>query len=196
MKCLSRRVDLFCTEFEACSSFYCIIYGLNFTSSYLRLGSSSLALPPPRRVYLVSVALSLSRVLVDNACTQHNPNKVHSDRDINTLSTSVILVRTYLSAGAWGSKKDTSELSATGVWVEDCDSQHQNSKSKAMIYWMCRLCRLSCLPVIHYMTFLLPSRTWRCGWIKHVKQGQVFLWKPYPFHDNPFSDIQWTYHSV
>ena len=32
------------------------------------------------------------------------------------------------------SKRHISELSAAGVWVEDCDSQHQNSKSKAVIY--------------------------------------------------------------
>lgn len=32
------------------------------------------------------------------------------------------------------SKRHISELSTAGVWVEDCDSQHQNSKSKAVIY--------------------------------------------------------------
>lgn len=37
-------------------------------------------------------------------------------------------------SGAWRSKRHISELSAAGVWVEDCDSQHQNSKSKAVIY--------------------------------------------------------------
>lgn len=39
---------------------------------------------------------------------------------------------------AWRSKRHTSELLTAGVWVEDCDSQHQNSKSKAVIYSMCR----------------------------------------------------------
>lgn len=65
--------------------------------------------------------------------------------------------------------------------------------------WFIESAALPRLPgdALGYMTpaFLL-SRTRPCKWIKHVKQGQVFLWKPYPFHDNPFLDIQWTYHSI
>lgn len=63
--------------------------------------------PPPHPCVCLLLSLSLLGMLVDNACTQHTPNKVRSDININTsqpLSTSVILVRVYLSAGPGGVK--------------------------------------------------------------------------------------------
>lgn len=72
-------------------------------------------------------------------------------------------------------------------------------KTPKVKLWFIECAALPRLPgaTLGYMTcpFLL-SRTRPCKWIKHVKQEQVFPWKPYPFHDNPFLDIQWTYHSV
>lgn len=72
-------------------------------------------------------------------------------------------------------------------------------KTPKVKLWFIECAVLPRLPAaaLWYMTsHILLSRTRPCKWIKHVKQGQVFLWKPSPFHDNPFLDIQWTYHSI